>query len=177
MTLRLGGRGLVFAALLATDFFSLARLSSLVAENRRRLDRSRIPLLSDLKFMETGAEIYIKWGKSHQDPADGFWVRLQPVEGSPACPVVLLRVLKLTLWGASPCFPVRLQGETTGDRLRREGLEGDASRADLQLLGSWRSRAIDAYLPLDIAGGWAAGVLSEHSGACLAAPTAPYQNN
>ena len=110
MTLHLGGRGLVFAALLATDFFSLARLSSLVAENRRRLDRSRIPLLSDLKFMETGAEIFIKWGKSHQDPADGFWVRLQPVEGSPACPVVLLRVLKLTLWGASPCFPVRLQG-------------------------------------------------------------------
>ena len=45
--LSLGGRGLAFAALVATGFFSLARLSSLLPARRNAVDQTRVPLLED----------------------------------------------------------------------------------------------------------------------------------
>ena len=195
----LGGRGVAFAALLATGFFSLARLSSLVPGGRRSLDATRVPLLADLVFTEAGAELFVKWGKSRQDPAEGFWVPLRPVSGSPACPVTCLRALLAGLRGAQftlPLFAYRSRGRgsvfqffTMGEArawlatlLHREGLParaftfhslrrggcsfafaGGAAREDLQLLGGWSSRAVDAYLPSASARERAAEVLARSS--------------
>ena len=101
-----GDRGRAFAALLATAFYSMARLSSLVPETRGRMDLSRVPLLRDLSLQGHRASIFIKWGKAAQRVQDGFWVPLRAVARSPACPVLLLTRLSRSLKGCSSTCPL-----------------------------------------------------------------------
>ena len=97
LALQRGDKGLSFAALLATAFYWLARLSSLVLPAGGRPDPTRTPLLGDLVLEPTRALLLIKWGKTAQDAASAFWVPLPTVGGSPACPVALLAALRARL--------------------------------------------------------------------------------
>ena len=192
----LGPRGRTFAALAATAFFSLARLSSLVPTGPGATDTTRVPLLRDLVFSQGKALLRIKWGKTAQGPGEGFWVPLRPVPHSEACPVRLLTDLLQSLVGfpsTTPLFSFRAgRGSRflrhfnareargflndlllvlgsgglgfTFHSFRRGGcslaFEGGANLADLQLLGGWKSRAIDSYYPNLLARDRAAAVLS-----------------
>ena len=104
--LQLGHRGRVFATLLVTAFYSLARLSSLVPPGGNPPVLGRVPLIRDLNFQPTQASLFLKWGKSAQHPSQGFWVPLYPVSDSPACPVTLLREQLHALRGESPDTPL-----------------------------------------------------------------------
>ena len=194
-----GPRGRSFAALLATAFYSLARLSSLVPTTAGPVDASRVPLLGDLTWRGNGVDLLIKWGKAAQDSKDGFWVPLKAVPRSSACPVALLRDLvrlNASLSRDAPLFsfPQGPAGEAAGfftegsargflrnllagegmspdgytfHSLRRGGcslaFEAGAALPDLQHLGGWRSRAIDAYYPHHLARARAARVLARES--------------
>ena len=178
-----GRRGLVFAALLATAFYSLARLSSLVLQVAHGADASRVPLLRDLGWEEGRVVLNLKWGKTKQATSQGFRVPLLPVHRA-ACPHTLLALLATSLKGSPPELPLFSFRQDTGKGgiwvsfnvnsarrflgflLRKEGLQdrgftfhslrrggctlgfrGGAQLSDLQLLGGWRSRAIDEYYP------------------------------
>ena len=202
-----GSQGLAFASLLATAFFSLARLSSLVPISRWQVDFSRIPFGRDVSFTLDSANLRLKWGKSCQDPSQGFWVPLRAVRDSPACPVRLLRELVSSVGAQGPflqLFAFRRKAGTdvldfftvaearswlassliraglpprkfTFHSLRRGGcslaFSAGADRADLQALGGWRSRAIDAYLPSFEARERAAATLAARSASVLATLT------
>ena len=110
-----GPEGLAVAALLATAFYSLARLSLLVPITGASADATRIPLRRDLRFRGEGACLYIKWGKAAQEPEQGYWVPLRATRQLFCCPVQLLR----NLVGSRPLasqdaplfsFPSRTQG-------------------------------------------------------------------
>ena len=94
LSLRLGEAGVVFAALMAIAFASLARLSSLLPAAAGKFDTTRLPTVADLVWREGGWQLRLKWGKAHQDAAMAYWVPLLPVEGSPACPVARLISLR-----------------------------------------------------------------------------------
>ena len=84
---RLGEAGEVLAALLSFLFATMARLSSLLAEDDGVYDVTRLPTFEDLRFWEGIWQLKIKWAKAHQEAADGFWVPLLALGDSPACPV------------------------------------------------------------------------------------------
>ena len=88
-----GSEGLAVAALLATAFYSLARLSSLVPLSGLSFDGTRIPLRRDLRLQGETARLYIKWGKAAQEPEQGYWVPLRATRQFFCCPVRLLRSL------------------------------------------------------------------------------------
>ena len=175
-----GPRGHAFATLLATAFYSLARLSSLVPRAPGSTHLSRVPLLGDVTFQHNQASLLLKWGKSAQHPEQAFKVPLLPTPDPTACPVSLLQgqtlslrqhgpqaplfafrvgntLLSFTLGSARQYLAQLLRDLGMGDRgytfhsLRRGGctlaFTAGASRSDLQLLGGWRSDAIDSYLP------------------------------
>ena len=102
----MGDRGRTFAALLATAFFSLARLSLLVPQHGGRADRSRVPLLGDAVVRGNSVHLLLKWGKAAQQTTEAFWVPLLPVPGSYACPVLLLRNLLLRAANRAPNTPL-----------------------------------------------------------------------
>ena len=82
-----GGTGVVFAALLAMAFASLARLSSMVPESSGAYDSTRLPVGADLTVEGEVAWLRLKWGKCQQDTGDGYWVPMVAVHGAPSCPV------------------------------------------------------------------------------------------
>ena len=84
---KLGAEGVVFAALCAILYASMARLSSLLADNGGLYDRTRLPTLADIKHWEGVWQLRIKWAKAHQEAPNGFWVPLLARGSSPACPV------------------------------------------------------------------------------------------
>ena len=84
---RLGEAGLVFAALLALLFATMARLSSFLPQYGRAFDRTRQPTFADVRRKGGIWHIFIKWAKAHQDASMGYWVPISPRLGSPACPV------------------------------------------------------------------------------------------
>ena len=60
------------------------------------------------------ANLHLKWGKSCQDPSQGFWVPLRAVRGSPACPVSLLGELASSVGRQGsllPLFAFRREGK------------------------------------------------------------------
>ena len=83
----LGDEGVVMAALCAVLYTSMARLSSLVADNVGSYDTTRLPTYTDMKFSEGTWQLRSKWAKAHQQAPDGFWVPILPRGGSLACPV------------------------------------------------------------------------------------------
>ena len=101
-----GPLGIVFRALLATVFFSMGRLSTFLPSTEGRFDTSRWPVLGDLQRQGGGYRLRIKWGKTLQDAANGFWVPLLPCRGSPACPVVALNSLLQVLAHRGPGVPL-----------------------------------------------------------------------
>ena len=90
----LGRAGEVFAALLAVCFFTMARLSSLVPQVASRFDSSRLPTLGDLRAVQNGYHINLKWSKTAQSLQGHNWVPLLPWPGSHACPVAALHRLR-----------------------------------------------------------------------------------
>ena len=107
LSLQLGEVGVVFAALVALLFATMARLSSFLPESASAFDVTRLPTFSDVVHWEGVWQLRIKWAKAHQDAAEGFWVPLLPVGGSPACPVtrwVDLRNLSGSRGGLHPLF-------------------------------------------------------------------------
>ena len=102
----MGDRGQAFATLLATAFYSLARLSSLLPRVGGLTHLSRVPLLRDLTLTGPRATLFLKWAKNAQQPDQGFRVPLYPVSGTPACPVTLLRSRLLTLRDLGPHTPL-----------------------------------------------------------------------
>ena len=195
----MGRGGLAFAALLATCFYSLARLSSLVSQVAGGADDSRVPLVRDLGWERDRVILSIKWGKTRQATSQGFRVPLLHVPGA-ACPYTLLASLVVSLRGSPPSLPLFSYRQETGNGstwvsfdlnsarsflavlLRLEGLQGrgftfhslrrggctlgfqgGAQLSDLQLLGGWRSRAIDEYYPHLLARTRAAQVLARGS--------------
>ena len=97
----LGPTGRVLAAFFSTLFFSMARASSLIPRSSVVFDRTRLPVLGDLRMVEGHFLLNIKWGKGCQLTAQGFTVPLMQVPRSPACPVKNLQAL-LVLAGGSP---------------------------------------------------------------------------
>ena len=111
-----GNVGLVFSCLLATTFFAMARLSSMVPPQGTPFDRTRFPTTRDVKISSDRVLLKIKWAKAHQAVEDAFWVPLLAARGSAACPVMNLRRL-LALKGEershTPLFAIGAGG---GDR-------------------------------------------------------------
>ena len=89
----LGDRGRVFAALLSTTFFSMARISSLLPTSMTAFDPTRSPCLADVTFTGNSCTLLIRWGKNLQDTAQAYRVPLLPFEPAAACPVANLKVL------------------------------------------------------------------------------------
>ena len=87
LSLQLGDGGVVFAALMAFLFASMARLSSLLPQSHLQFDTTRMPTFADVVEREGQWHLRIKWAKAHQDAEMGFWVPLLPRGGLPACPV------------------------------------------------------------------------------------------
>ena len=104
--LQLGSRGRAFAALLVAAFYSLARLSSLVPRVGGPTGLTRVPLLRDARKQGTQVSLFLKWGKTAQNPAQGFWVPLFPVPNSQACPVTRLLDQLHSLRGESSNTPL-----------------------------------------------------------------------
>ena len=103
---RQGQAGRVFVALMATLFFSMARLSSLAPPKAFPFDPTRFPTRGDLLRDGTGYRLWLKWGKSCQDATQGFWVPILPCGSSTACPVAALRALPPVGPGAPPLSPL-----------------------------------------------------------------------
>ena len=103
---RLGANGKVFAAFLATLFFSMARASSLLPSGQLKFDGTRLPTFGDLKATKDGFQLFLKWGKTRQAAGDGFWVPLFPCTGSGACPVRALKMLLHEAGSRGPTLPL-----------------------------------------------------------------------
>ena len=114
-----GDAGVVFAALLATAFFAMARLSSLVPPpGQGPFDVTRFPTLGDVRGSPGRLLLKIKWAKAHQAPEDAFWVPLLAAGWAPVCPVARLRRLLAIRQGEpsrSPLFGLG-EGRSTGGR-------------------------------------------------------------
>ena len=92
-----GGTGRVFAALLSTLFFSMARLSSLLPRTSGPYDNTRLPTWADLRWEGDRFLLLIKWGKCTQDAAAGYWVPLLRQGTAASCPVHRLQDLAFLL--------------------------------------------------------------------------------
>ena len=145
LALTQGAHGAVFAALLSTAFFSLARLSSLVPPSQLGFDGTRLPTLGDVRVEGDSVLLRLKWGKNFQAASQGFWVPLPSLTGSVACPVARLGAL-LRLHGActssTPLFA--FPACPTGSLARPRGFT-------LQLARTWLSSCL-AVLGLGASG-------------------------
>ena len=146
LSMRLGDGGVVFAALLAFQFASLARLSSLLPHSHLSFDSTRLPTFEDVRVRGGYWHLRIKWAKTHQDAASGFWVPLLPRPGLPACPVArwgdLLR-LRGSEAGGAPLFWVA--GGTSGGRTAVLPLTMSVARGWLKILLTRLGRGEEGY--------------------------------
>ena len=81
-----------FRALLIFAFFSFARLSSLLPVTAGPFDASRYPTLCDLRLVEGGARLRLKFSKTRQEANGGFEAPFRPSFG-PVCPVRTAKTL------------------------------------------------------------------------------------
>ena len=93
----LGAVGQDFAALLSITFFTMGRLSSLVASSTQGYDATRLPTIGDVRVLGQGFTVNLKWSKSNQTGDGQCWIPLLPRRSSAACPVVALGRLLKTL--------------------------------------------------------------------------------
>ena len=103
----MGPEGEIVAALLAVCFFTMARLSSLLGDSARRFDSDRLPTQGDLRSVEGGYLLNLKWSKTRQQLGGGEWLPLVARKHSAACPVgglSRLRQLLHLLPASAPLF-------------------------------------------------------------------------
>ena len=113
----LGRAGRVFAALLATVYFTMARLSSVAPPRGDGYDTTRYPTLGDLVRTPQGFDLRLKWAKNRQAPSQALVAPLRPLGSSPACPVRLLEALVRSSQGSeggAPLFQLHLEGGHRG---------------------------------------------------------------
>ena len=111
----LGTEGRAFAALLATTFFSMSRLSSLAPPRGGGVyDPTRYPVVGDLQWGPEGATLLLKWAKNRQAPSQALQAPFLPLGASPACPVRLLRELGQRHGQAGPNTPLFATGDGGG---------------------------------------------------------------
>ena len=72
----LGPEGEIVAALLAVCFFTMACLSSLLGDSARRFDSDRLPTQGDLRGVEGGYLLHLKWSKTRQELGGGGGVKV-----------------------------------------------------------------------------------------------------
>ena len=116
-----GEKGILFAALLASTFFTMARLSSMVPPDGQRFDKTRHLTWDDVRFEGGRVFFRVKWAKTHQAPDQGYWVPLLPVPASAACPVTCLRRARELTDGRSGDTPLFGGGGGGGGGGGRQG--------------------------------------------------------
>ena len=99
-----GDQGLAFASLCVVAFFALARLSSLVPEDIKCIDISKVVALADVRPHQLGLQVRIRWSKTDQCSQRGIVVPIlaSKTDGG-LCPVVILSSLIIKL---SHCEPL-----------------------------------------------------------------------
>ena len=116
LTATQGDIGVLFSCLLATTFFAMARLSSMVPPQGVKFDSTRYPTVNDLRLSGDRVLLNIKWAKAHQAVEDAFWVPLLAARESAACPVFNIRRLLALKGREPPSAPLFALGARGGGR-------------------------------------------------------------